>query len=214
MNELKRKKAGYLLDELGEIDSRMIAEAMDIKVFKAVKSRAFVKSLAFAAAAVIVTGLSASLLLSESLKKGDEMKGGSENGLVLYQNLSDALSTAELADKAERFSDSESISLFDGDVKIVWQSADGGDYYTLSVGEEYKSALSNALSQTYSISEKADSDGVVLRRVWISYGDGRVISPYLKDSAGNVGYGELFDYSPEILPSDEFLKLVNSLTVE
>ena len=214
MSEIKRKKAEYLLDSIGEIDERMIAEAMDIKTFQKSKGSFFIRSLAFAAAAVIVTGLSVSLILSQTLKKGDDVENVGENDIVIYQDVSDALAAAQSGNKAECFESPESIELFDGETKIVWQSAEGGKYYTLLLDRGKKAALSSALGETYADSKPADSESNSKTLVWISYGDGRIVSPYLKDSAGNVGYGELFEYSPEIMPSENFLKLVNSLTTE
>ena len=47
--------------------------------------------------------------------------------------------------------------------------------------------------------------------VWICYGNGEIVSPQLKNSAGNIGYCELFEYSPEIEPSKEFVDLLDEL---
>jgi hypothetical protein len=35
-------------------------------------------------------------------------------------------------------------------------------------------------------------------QIWLSFGDGVVVSPYLKNTAGNAGHGEVFDYDPEL----------------
>jgi hypothetical protein len=48
-------------------------------------------------------------------------------------------------------------------------------------------------------------------KVWVSMGDGRVISPYLAISEGNVGYGCLFDYESEVEPTDVFVQTVMDL---
>ena len=44
-----------------------------------------------------------------------------------------------------------------------------------------------------------------LGQVWIALGDGRIISPCLKESNGNVAFGTLFDYDPEVEPSADFV---------
>ena len=41
-------------------------------------------------------------------------------------------------------------------------------------------------------------------RVWIVYGDGSVVSPYLQISNGNDGAGEMFDYNAEVIPNADF----------
>lgn len=215
MNDIKRRKAEYLFDELGEIDDRMVAEAMNTKAFnKKQTERVIVRSLAFAAAAVIVTGLSLGLLLSQTLQTGDKDEGAAEEELVMYQSISDALCAAERENLAERFDSADAVELFDSNVKIIWQSRDSGSYYALSLDARETGELTKALEKTYFASQIADESDLAQTHLWISYGDGRVVSPYLKESAGNVGYGELFEYSPEIIPSEEFLELVNSLVLE
>ena len=45
-------------------------------------------------------------------------------------------------------------------------------------------------------------------QVWIAFGDGVVISPYLKANPGNTGHGELFDYDPELELSEDLIRKI------
>ena len=47
--------------------------------------------------------------------------------------------------------------------------------------------------------------------VWICDGNGVVFSPYLKLSAGNLGYGEIFDYSPEVILPESYTNTINRI---
>ena len=66
------------------------------------------------------------------------------------------------------------------------------------------------MSKSYSNAKASGGEDAAVS-VWINYGDGRVVTPYLKDTEGNVGYGTLFDYEPEIVPTKDMSKFVNSL---
>ena len=47
--------------------------------------------------------------------------------------------------------------------------------------------------------------------MWIVYEDGRVVSPYLKHTQGNVSYGSLFDYSAEVEPNAALVKALHEV---
>ena len=57
---------------------------------------------------------------------------------------------------------------------------------------------------------REDSESVEVK-VWLSYGDGTVVSPYLKHTRGNTGYGTLFDYSAEVEPSEKLTSTIHKL---
>ena len=45
-------------------------------------------------------------------------------------------------------------------------------------------------------------------QIWLSFGDGVVVSPYLKNTAGNAGHGTVFDYDPELEMSDDLAEYI------
>ena len=201
------KKAEYLFDEIGLVDDRLIAEAMSEQ--KVGRGALSIRRLTVAAvAAAMVFTASVGLALSALIRNSDK-----SDGTPSQDSVSDAVSLVSSLAKAEVcgakvYAAAESIDLFDGNVKIIWENAE--HYYALEVlGESDIQRLEHALRTTYSKAEKVGTDEGV--RVWISYGDGSVISPYLSESAGNVGYGVVFDYSPEIVPTDDLARLVDDL---
>ena len=201
------KKAEYLFDEIGLIDDTFVAEAMQEPRYTLSKLSLRRVTVAAVAAAMVFTA-SVGLTLSALIKKSDNMDGApTHDGMVDSITLADALARAE-SGGAQSFTEAQSIDLFDGKTKIIWENAER--YYVLDVASgSDRQSLENALDATYSVSQNIGSDDGV--RVWISYGDGSVVSPYLRESAGNIGYGELFDYSPEIVPSDDLAKLIDDL---
>ena len=48
--------------------------------------------------------------------------------------------------------------------------------------------------------------------VWITLGDGQVITPCLTPQAGNIGAAVLFDYQAERIPGSAFFDLLESLS--
>ena len=201
------KKAEYLFDEIGLIDDALVAEAMQDTRYTQRNLSLRRVTVAAVAAAMVFTA-SVGLTLSALIKKSDKMDGSpTHDEMAESITLADALARAEMGG-AHSFTEAQSIDLFDGKTKIIWESA--GCYYVLDVASaSERQSLSKALDATYSASQNIGADDGV--RLWISYGDGSVVSPYLRESAGNVGHGELFDYSPEIMPSDDLARLVDDL---
>lgn len=197
----KIKKAEYLFSEIGGIDDRIIVQAMKTKGRKAVAVRRVVSLLV--AAVLIVSMMLGGLVVAQRMKSED-------NAVVDSISLDSALSSAEESGRTVSYSSSEQIDLFDGMAKIVW--SEGEDYHVINIRtESEKRRLDSALRHTYSLDNEFTESHSLEMSVWISYGDGRVISPYLKNSYGNVGYGELFDYEAEIIPSERLSELVNYL---
>ena len=216
MND-RMKKAEYLFEEIGNVDDSIIAQAMSVE-FQRTKSNAVTRKLIVsAAAAVLVTAVMLTTLLvgfmSGIVKKDDSAADGRDEATneMVSKSLPYTLKRAEA--KAQTHLSAEDVDLFDGNIKLIWQSESDGEIYSLNVtGNTYENMLVKALGRTYSRGEEISADDELEAvRVWISFGDGSVISPYLKKSSGNVGYGELFEYSPEIVPDDEFSKLIDDL---
>ncbi|MBQ8140216.1 MAG: hypothetical protein IJ038_00785 [Clostridia bacterium] len=216
MND-RMKKAEYLFDELGLIDDAIVAQAAEYNKHSSVGVSRFRKTVIAAAAvmvfAMVFTGTLLIGFLRDRLAPRDE---GSDDGVsaVYSESLSDALYKAETSGIAEECT-LESVDLFDGTARIIWRR-EGGEYYAISLaGAEKRARLTRAVEAAYSNSESVSDGGSSDEvSVWISMGDGSVISPYLKKSDGNVGYGELFSYSPEIIPSSELTKLVDDIVAD
>ena len=77
-------------------------------------------------------------------------------------------------------------------------SEQGSDaYYTVSLSTSECEQLILKM-QSKNRTEFTEQSAQPKYRIWLSFGDGVVVSPYLKNTAGNTGHGEVFDYDPEL----------------
>lgn len=210
-----RRAAEYLFDEIGGIDDSYIAAAQSAGKTKA---RMPFRAGLVAAAAVLV--MTVTLVIPMGLYVGGD-KEASDDGI--YDQAIGTKPTYDgnqhgPADSAEDVANStqslytldgvlnvsqdsfyvgDTLDLFDGTPKLLWQASDG-----VLCGVNLSAAELEHLDRESGRGEQIGYTELEAEiQVWISYGNGIVISPYLEDSPGNVGYGELFDYSPEIIPS-------------
>jgi hypothetical protein len=135
----------------------------------------------------------------------------SETSLSPSQELLDSLlqGCAESASFTPLSADE--LSLFDGTVRLIVQSPDSEALYVsrpLSAAEQANVSLEfEQAGRQIGESESSDTDW----SVWISFGDGQILTPCLSPTPGNVGMGELFAYQSERLPSQAFFNLLNAL---
>lgn len=200
------RAAEYLFDEIGGIDDSYIAAAMSARP---VRARRPSRIAVLAAAAVLVMAMVVALPMSFVTDKDD-----ADN----VAELEKPISTDPSADDAEQkpdviespfeldsllsntpdsFNMGGEPDLFDGTPRLLWQTSDG----VLCGVKLSASELEHLNREQGNGKQVGDAAMEAEVMVWISYGNGLVVSPYLEDSPGNVGYGELFDYSPEIIPS-------------
>ena len=212
MNNRKMQNAEFLFDSMGMIDDKIIAEAESpIKARAVISSRRKQTALWAVAAmlAIVITGGSFRFLmgLQFSPDKKDEIKDDQNQG-VDQPYLSDLDQILQSAAKDTPALSKEEIDLFDGSMKIVWKEAEKDVYHSLAVtGSGHQSTLRNAMNTKSP--EKVQSEPEC--SLWICYPDGTVVSPYLENTPGNVGYGNLFSYSAEVMPTDHFTDIVNNL---
>ena len=77
-------------------------------------------------------------------------------------------------------------------------SEQGSDvYYTVSLSTSECEQLIS-LMQSKNRTEFTEQSAQPKYQIWLSFGDGVVVSPYLKNTAGNAGHGAVFDYDPEL----------------
>lgn len=212
MNQ-RTKKAEYLLDEIGNIDEEIITLAMPS--FSGKRKTTGFRAVFAAAAAVAVIACAAVGVFLVGRMSEDSHDGKNTQTDIQEQTVDELLSRAKSSPLTECFASRGDIDLFDGKTKIVWSESSSEEYYVIEVtSKSRKETLSKALSDTFESSVELTEHKRVESRIWITYGDGRVISPCLDNSEGNVGYGEIFDYSAEIVPSDSFVKLIDALISE
>lgn len=199
----KNEKAAYLLDEIGQIDDRLIAEAMAFRPKKKRRYPLLVAAVCAALAAVLVITVSGAFAIGKIVSG---VIGGNEPPRTDVQaGLGELLTVNADADGVETFADIGDVDLFDR-ACLIWRLEPDGAYYAKALTSDSLSELSAELGKGTAYGGNTAVDGL-----WISYGDGIVVSPYLKRSAGNVWYGELFDYAPEIEPSGGLVSCISDL---
>ena len=217
MKQSKLTQAHQLLTAMGEIDDRYLDEALAIShqvqkrrlIIRAPMMRAVSGVAALAAVlSLAVFGATRGFLKSNDTHVQPEE---SINEIVpTLQSLNGLLqSCAESATFTPLSADE--LSLFDGTTRLIIQAPNSEALYVsrpLSAAEQAR--VSSEFEQTgkqIERSESADTDW----SVWVSFGDGQILTPCLSPAPGNVGMGELFAYESERLPTQAFFNLLNTL---
>ena len=216
-DEKKRIAADRLLDEIGNIDDRFIYEAGTPYRKKGATIRRFViiavaatLSLCLLIGSLSIGGLA--ILFFGDMKLDGTASNSTPDGNV-NADVGDSTGNAP-ASLDERFealrtsenhykSTSEDTIIRDGRVKVIWKYSDEDYYRYAYITDREAMSLVSKLRQNNGKRFEGDPTDTVAQ-IWICMEDGRIISPYLALSAGNVGYGELFDYLPEYEPSKNF----------
>ena len=207
----KLNKAEHLFDAIGEIDPMLVAEAATppekakprLRFDKAAKLIA-----SFALSVIVIVG--ASTVFFDDNHGADElepMEDGNES--IVESSLESVIMSAQSYSNVKTVSE-ESITFFDGRMKIIWRYEGDDNYRVVRVPTSKEKELLEAIENLKN-SEKTTKSGDMPCAIWICYEDGRVITPYLENTDGNVGYAKLFEYSPEIEPSSAFTDLINEL---
>ena len=203
MNE-RMKKAEFLFSEISGIDDAIVAEALSYRAKRGVMTRRAIVVLV--AAALMLAALLGSFVIGSLADRDKKDEAKPVDRVTLEESLADA----ETSGRVMTYQSADDIDLFDGVTRIVW--SEGAEYYAIGLSNSSdRSRLDGALRDNYSKPNNVSGGDEYQVKVWISYGDGSVVTPYLKDSAGNVGYGELFDYEAEIVPSESLAELVSDL---
>lgn len=212
MRDAKRA-AEYLFDEIGGIDDSYIAVAQSARRSGgATLRRTF--SIAVAAAAVfIIAVLAMPALITSNFDKSEQEDAADVATTV--ENSQNKPSTGTLlnaplemllSQTGDAFCAVGDADLFDGRAKLIWQDRQSGKRYEILLSRGELTQI-DKLIKNASRAESIESEMLI----WISYGDGRVVSPCLEYSDGNVGYGSLFDYLPEVVPTDELINYIDTI---
>ena len=223
MKQDRLQKSEYLFREIGNIHDRWVTEALSYQ-----PKHARVPRVMLIAACIVLstTLLAATLLIGLHQSAPDK-----ENNAGISQGFDDntggnstdadtsvatfALDTLLLECKA---TPSESVTVlpapvainfFSSKVQVAWQYEDSSAVYlsrALTADELLR--LEKNLERSTKASDSLEQPAC---KVWILYGDGRVVSPYLHPSIGNTGEGELFDYNIEVIPHADFSSCLSEI---
>ncbi len=200
MRNDKRRAAEYLLDELGLIDDRLIAEAGR---YRREKRKMNVRYLAAAACLVVIIALIQIPSLFKVKNQPDFSKDHVSEFEEVLRGAADS-SGAVILKMRE-------VDLFDGSAKLIWRYEGEDEYSVVTISASECDNLQRVLGSGSPIGCGKVEEKLLF---WISNGSGGVITPHLIPSVGNIGFGELFDYSPELEPAPQFtqnvFEIVNS----
>lgn len=207
------KRGDLLMDAIGSIDDRFIFEAQVALPKK--RYAPLRRVLALCACTVLVMSLTLSLLVGLFSQKNSEAPGeedhvGNTEPPVTDSHFADTLigmktETQSFASPLER------KMLFEGETLLIWQYEDEEDYRICTLSDRDARKIKTALAEKNGfVRTDAEYDLGELEGFWICFGDGLVYTPYLESSNGNIGYGQLFDYDPELEPSRYFTELITN----
>lgn len=208
MKGTNAEKITYLFRAIGEIDDRLVQEAACYRPRQLAFSRVMLVAACLVLSTVLAVG---AFVLTNRRDKGEDIGAlgtppTSESPALpaLDTLLLDQRDTANYTTVASE----EELDLFSGEVRVVWQYADSDTLCVSRVLTEREvGTLTRQLEKGASVGE---SSPALSCKVWIALGDGTVVSPYLKPSAGNCGI-DLFDYNAELLPSNDFITCISEI---
>ena len=228
MNEQNEKRAERLFDAIGGIDDMLIQNAMSPARAREHISQRRRTRFSLVAAACVCCIITVTLLSipnlgtqpstnapvdSDSIASVGSQQSPEGNGSMLEDvphSLEYALSQGHSSQRVLRLS-GEEIDLHDNSPKLIWQ-IDGEEYYNVAPISKASTldSITTQLDRPLADLSAEESEQISVK-AWIAYGDGRVDSPYLKHTAGNTGYGVLFDYCAEVEPSSELTDTILDL---
>ncbi len=218
MTSEKRRKAEILLDSMGDIDDSLLSEALSYRRRRNQLSRMII----LAATVSIVFCLMIGVVIGSKFANVNGDPGATEGnanvGILPDKDTSSAPETPKSLDSVftslsskDKYSyvlDPDDLPYLDGNVYIVWKySADNRYYISDPVSGRDFETIKNALGKGESAGDKSP---MLHAKVWILLGDGRVISPYLAASSGNIS-SEIFDYEVEIVPDEKVVNKIQSI---
>ena len=212
----KLKKAECLLDEIGEIDDDLLAEAMAYRPAR--RAPRFVLIAACLGLSIIFTVSSVVMLQRLSSGFGDKYNNAQadtpthapiENPPADSKGPKslDAVFTDARGKGHTMLSSESEIPYRDGNAYIVWQYAGDEEFYLADMTSAELTELEKKLGYGRSVGQTSPELECM---VWIVTGDGAVISPYLKDTYGNIGIS-VFDYCAEIYPTQDFINYISAM---
>lgn len=205
MKRTNAEKTKYLFRAIGEIDDRLVQEAALYRPQRSAFSRVMLIAACLSFSLVLSVG--AFLLTNRRDSAKDESTPPTSetpavadlDSLLLDRRDSTSYTTVSVADE---------IDLFCGEVRVVWQYADSDTLcVSRALSDRESATLTAHLGSGTSVGE---SSPALACKVWIALGDGTVVSPYLRSSAGNTDTA-LFDYNAEILPTQGFISCISEI---
>ncbi len=203
-----------LYEEIGGVDERFLQQAETYRARRKAPSWrvALIAAVLAIVGALLLGTLAMSVgiaiiggILHDALDPAPEAPGQNEELPVSYTIASMEQTLAQRQGYMQP-TDADSIEFFDGSARLIWTDGESGEYYSVWLSDSELGDLLY-LMQKNPKDIGADSEQPAYQ-IWICFGDGTVVSPYLKADAGNAGHGQLFDYDPELELSEDMIRLI------
>ena len=200
------KKGSILMDAIGKIDDRFIAEA---EYHVSVNRNHVKKRMLVALVLVLTFAFTLTLFIGIANIFGEKNSNESVGPDINNDRTLDGVLTA-MRDETDSFVASlDGDMLPDGNSYIIWRYSGEADYRVCRIDTSYSQKISEAFRKKENFKRVGrDYKETTIEEFWICFGDGIVYTPYLEDSTGNIGIGFTFDYEPELEPSENFAALI------
>ena len=214
----KRRKAAYLLDEIGGVSDFYLQEARNYRptpkkhIFRNFILVAATLSLVFSILFIMLLPALRAIVASNvdhEVPPETREEDSRSNADSTVTDSGDPMAVAiRMAPETSyrALSSPEAAQLLLGERHILWE-AGGTVYVSRTLSENEIKRVTDRIGEGRQVGETSPDQNY---RVWITLGDGRVISPYLNPSPGNVGI-DLFDYEVEYIPSNSFASVVSDI---
>ena len=191
-----------LYEEIGYVDERYLQEAA---VYRARKKASAWRPLLIAAAimlsvTLLLGTLAAGTVIGVILTLGEGNEQEQPESMTALQQMEQTMADCALTPLSE-----DELELFDAPV-LIWREQGSDAYYSVTLSQ-YECDMLAYLMQSRR-HECTDQSQAPAYQIWICFGDGVVVSPYLKNTAGNTSHGAVFDYDPELEMSDALAKYI------
>ncbi len=201
----RKDKIEYLFDGIGEIDDKLLTEAL---AYKPIRRRKYNFGLIAACLALIIAVALVFPMLQNGFVVGENEKvdEGMLDVNVSYDSLDALMLGIRDGGDYENVSSASELSYTDG-ACIVWKYDDSESFCVKYVNDRQFERLSDGMGKG---DEVGESSPELSCRVWIVDGEGIVRSPYLKETAGNEGLS-VFEYEAEIIPTEELIDCISDM---
>ena len=194
-----------LYEEIGYVDERYLQEAANYRARK--KSTAW-RALLIAAALTLVGALLLCTIAASvtiGVLVGILGEGEEPTPPTPMEQMEQVMQEAQQK-RSPRSADEVEAVLFYQPM-LIWSEQGSDAYYTVSLSTSECEQLISMM-QSKNRTEFTEQSQAPKYQIWLSFGDGVVVSPYLKNTAGNAGHGAVFDYDPELELGDDLAERI------
>lgn len=203
-----------LYEEIGGVDDKYLQQAAYYHARKKSKSSPWrvllVAAVLMLVSALVVVTVGASIAIGvivDLLQNVPEVPDEPTQDQEQLSAVAKMELTMQTVQRTQTPLSAEKINFFNATPTLIFSEQGSEEYYTVRLTKEQCTKLIGTM-QNNQRTEFSEQSPVPEYRIWLSFGDGVVVSPYLKNTPGNAGHGALFDYDPELEMNDVLAELI------